>query len=52
MEPLPQLLARGPWSPEAVEAVWHHEHFEPDSDTTQAADDAIQALRDLSLIHI
>ncbi len=46
MEPLPQLLARGPWSPEAVEAVWHHEHFEPDSDTTQAADDAIQALRD------
>jgi 8-oxo-dGTP pyrophosphatase MutT (NUDIX family) len=42
----PALLARGPWAPEQVEAVWRDEHFEPAGDKVQAADAAIAALRD------
>lgn len=42
----PALLARGPWAPEQVEAVWRAEHFEAPGDKVQAADAAIAALRD------
>lgn len=49
MEPEPAqtaLLARGPWAPEAVEARWREDAFEPDAATTEAADQAIRALRE------
>ncbi len=40
----PGILARGPWSPEQVEARWSEEHFEPSPDATAAADAAVAAL--------
>lgn len=42
----PALLARGPWTADQVRAVWRPEAFEATGDKTQAADHAIQALRD------
>jgi ADP-ribose pyrophosphatase YjhB (NUDIX family) len=39
------ILARGPWEPEQVQAVWRPDEFEPDRSLIQAADDAIDALR-------
>lgn len=42
----PAILARGPWSPERVHARWKEEQYEPPAQLTQAADDAIAALRD------
>jgi 8-oxo-dGTP diphosphatase len=42
----PALLARGPWTADQVRAVWRPESFEATGEKTQAADDAIQALRD------
>lgn len=42
----PQLLARGPWEPHRVSAVWHDEHFDPPAERTEAADAAIAALAD------
>jgi 8-oxo-dGTP pyrophosphatase MutT (NUDIX family) len=41
----PAILARGPWSADQVEAVWHEEHYAPSGDHTDAADDAITELR-------
>lgn len=43
---LPALLARGPWSPDAVEARWLPDPFEPSAEQSTAADEAIAALRD------
>jgi ADP-ribose pyrophosphatase YjhB (NUDIX family) len=42
----PSILARGPWPVEAVEARWHDEPFRADGAKEEAADAAIQALRD------
>ena len=44
MSSAPGLLARGPWSPDQVEARWSEEHFEPSTATTAAADAAVAAL--------
>jgi len=46
MATAPSMLARGPWSPDQVEARWLDEPYEPPNDTIAAADDAIAALRD------
>ncbi len=45
MASAPQILARGPWAPEQVEAVWLGEEFEPADSATEAADVALDALR-------
>ena len=42
----PAILARGPWAPDQVEAVWREEHFAPDAGQIAAADAAISALRE------
>ncbi len=44
--PRPALLARGPWSENQVEAVWHEHEFEAAGHKVDAADAAIEALRD------
>ena len=41
----PGILARGPWAPEAIEASWREDHFEPPDAATEAADVALEALR-------
>jgi ADP-ribose pyrophosphatase YjhB (NUDIX family) len=40
------LLARGPWAPHQVRAVWHEQSFEPAPDDVVAADAALAALRE------
>jgi 8-oxo-dGTP diphosphatase len=40
------LLARGPWQPDQVRAVWRDELYVPDAASQAAADAAIAALRD------
>jgi ADP-ribose pyrophosphatase YjhB (NUDIX family) len=40
------ILARGSWAPERVQARWRDDHFEPPSEASQAADEAISALRE------
>jgi 8-oxo-dGTP diphosphatase len=42
----PALLARGPWRADQVHAVWRDEAFQPAGHKVDAADAAIQALRD------
>jgi 8-oxo-dGTP diphosphatase len=42
----PALLARGPWRADQVHAVWRDEAFQPEGHKADAADAAIQALRD------
>jgi 8-oxo-dGTP diphosphatase len=44
--PAPALLARGPWREDQVRAVWRDEPYVPEGEKTDAADAAIQALRD------
>jgi len=44
--PAPALLARGPWAVQDVEARWLPEHFTPAPERADAADAAIDALRD------
>ena len=41
----PGILARGPWEPERVKAVWRADEFQPSSSVSEAADVAIDALR-------
>lgn len=41
----PGILARGPWQPEEIEVSWRTDPFEPDHSATEAADVAIEALR-------
>ena len=42
----PGVLARGPWDPEHVDVEWLSEPFEPEQQQLDAADQALQALRD------
>jgi 8-oxo-dGTP diphosphatase len=42
----PAILARGHWPAERVQARWREEHYEPPARIAEAADDAIEALRD------
>jgi 8-oxo-dGTP diphosphatase len=41
----PGLLAVGPWDPSQVEVSWRADPFEPAQDATDAADLALDALR-------
>ena len=45
LTPAPGILARGPWAPDQVEACWLDDEFEPAGVVTQAADEALDALR-------
>ncbi|HXP29336.1 MAG TPA: NUDIX hydrolase [Solirubrobacteraceae bacterium] len=42
----PEILARGPWKLEQITAHWSEEQFEPSPQNAEAADAAIQGLRD------
>lgn len=42
----PGLLARGPWAPAQVDVHWRPEPFEPDANAIEAADEALDALRE------
>jgi ADP-ribose pyrophosphatase YjhB (NUDIX family) len=42
----PGILARGPWDPGDVRALWRSDEFEPPSAATVAADAALDALRE------
>jgi 8-oxo-dGTP diphosphatase len=42
----PGLLARGPWRPEQVEAVWLEDAYEPPADVERMADTAVDRLRE------
>ncbi len=44
--PSPAILARGHWPAERVRARWHEEHYEPPAHNAEAADAAIEALRE------
>jgi 8-oxo-dGTP diphosphatase len=46
MATTPEILARGPWEADDVEAHWEDDHFEPDPAAAEAADAAIAALRE------
>jgi 8-oxo-dGTP diphosphatase len=39
------VLARGPWEPDQVDVAWREEPFEPPSEATDAADVALDTLR-------
>ena len=41
----PGVLARGPWRPEQVEAVWREDVFRPTADVDRLADGAVEGLR-------
>jgi 8-oxo-dGTP diphosphatase len=43
---VPEILARGPWAMEQIEARWREDAFEPSSEQSQAADAAIRALQE------
>jgi ADP-ribose pyrophosphatase YjhB (NUDIX family) len=45
MAPAPAILARGPWDPSRVRASWRTDPFEPAARATEAADEALDALR-------
>jgi ADP-ribose pyrophosphatase YjhB (NUDIX family) len=44
--PRPGLLARGPWRPDQVEAVWREDPYEPPAEVDRAADGAVEGLRE------
>jgi 8-oxo-dGTP diphosphatase len=44
--PPPALLARGPWDPDLVAARWREDEFQPHAGAHEAADAAIDQLRD------
>jgi ADP-ribose pyrophosphatase YjhB (NUDIX family) len=46
MAPAPALLARGPWSPDRVQARWREERFEPSPELSARADAEVDALRE------
>jgi 8-oxo-dGTP diphosphatase len=46
MPDAPALLARGPWDPDDVEVHWSYEHYDAPPERVEAADAAIDALRD------
>jgi ADP-ribose pyrophosphatase YjhB (NUDIX family) len=41
----PGILARGPWDPGTVQALWRADEFRPAASATDAADAALDALR-------
>jgi ADP-ribose pyrophosphatase YjhB (NUDIX family) len=45
MAQAPEILALGPWSPEAVEVSWRQDEFRAPATSTEAADVALEALR-------
>lgn len=45
MAQAPEILARGPWPPDAIEASWLQDEFCPPPGATEAADRALEALR-------
>lgn len=42
----PGLLARGPWRPDQVEAVWREDAYEPSAEEERLADGAVEGLRE------
>jgi 8-oxo-dGTP pyrophosphatase MutT (NUDIX family) len=42
----PGILARGPWDPGDVQALWSTDEFDPPPSATSAADGALDALRE------
>ena len=42
----PGVLARGPWRPEQVEAVWRDDPYEVAAEVDRMADEAVEGLRD------
>jgi 8-oxo-dGTP diphosphatase len=42
----PGVLARGPWRPDQVEAVWRADAYEPPAEVERMADGAVQGLRE------
>ena len=46
MSERPGLLARGPWRPDQVDAVWREDAFEVPDEVARLADGAVQGLRD------
>jgi ADP-ribose pyrophosphatase YjhB (NUDIX family) len=42
----PGILARGPWTPDRVDAIWSDEEWRPPPDLERGADAAVAALRD------
>jgi ADP-ribose pyrophosphatase YjhB (NUDIX family) len=44
-EVAPQILARGPWSPDQVSVRWSDEQWEPPEELSRAADREVEALR-------
>ncbi len=46
MTPRPGLLARGPWRPDQVEAVWRDDAYEVPDEVERLADGAVEELRE------
>ena len=46
MSPRPGVLARGPWRPDQVEAVWREDAYEPPAELERMADGAVEVLRE------
>ncbi len=46
MSTRPGLLARGPWRPDQVEAVWRDDAFEVPAEVDRMADGAVEGLRE------
>lgn len=42
----PGVLARGPWAPDQVEVAWRSDPFEPEPSVIEAADKALDELRE------
>ena len=42
----PGLLARGPWRPDQVSAVWREDAYEASPEEERLADGAVEGLRD------
>ena len=42
----PGVLARGPWRPDQVRAVWHEDAYEPSPEDERLADGAVEGLRE------
>jgi ADP-ribose pyrophosphatase YjhB (NUDIX family) len=46
VSPRPGLLARGPWRPDQIEAVWRDDAFEVPAEVQRRADGAVEELRE------
>jgi 8-oxo-dGTP diphosphatase len=46
VSPRPGVLARGPWRPDQVEAVWREDAYEPPAEVERMADGAVEGLRE------